>query len=328
MNDRSDETFDPRIADWLEDGPDRAPEVVLQALAATLPSMSQRPSWRSDWRFPVMLRFASAAVVAGVVAIAAIAAFSRPPVGPGNPTAPIAQSPATTAPVTPTASPAEPTASPVPVPSPSATTMTYRALSTSDLRRRLPAGGYLVEQPFAAPFTVTLPGEWRFTALEENHVEFAHTGQGYPSDIGWLSILILDAVYPDPCDTEGGSLPIGSAVDDLVEGLTSMAHFEAELIREVSVNGLKGKAFVLGNSIDPIARGCSGGPMLWVGTYRQNGSPTNVGTTGGKFEHMWVLDVHGTAVLVIVGGNLGPSNLSTADLLVATLEFGEPLTGD
>ena len=42
--------FDPRIAEWLEDDPDHAPEQVLETVLAALPSIPQRrasrlPKW-------------------------------------------------------------------------------------------------------------------------------------------------------------------------------------------------------------------------------------------------------------------------------------------
>ena len=44
MNDMNhlDPAFDPRIADWLEADPDRAPREVLDTVLAALPSIPQR----------------------------------------------------------------------------------------------------------------------------------------------------------------------------------------------------------------------------------------------------------------------------------------------
>jgi hypothetical protein len=68
---RSDNAlFEPRIADWLEDGPNAAPEDALSVVLADLPSVNQRHTWTS----PTMLAaVATAAVVAVVVVGLAVA---------------------------------------------------------------------------------------------------------------------------------------------------------------------------------------------------------------------------------------------------------------
>src|SRR4051812_30641749 len=77
MNNGSDELFDPRIAEWLEDGPDRAPSLVLATLDNALPSIPQRHSWRVFWRSPSMslpklIGIAAAAALVVVVGLGAI----------------------------------------------------------------------------------------------------------------------------------------------------------------------------------------------------------------------------------------------------------------
>jgi len=64
-----DPLFDPRISDWLEADPDRAPEVVLETVTAAFPSIPQRHAWRAPWRFPTMPMPARAA---GLVALGAL----------------------------------------------------------------------------------------------------------------------------------------------------------------------------------------------------------------------------------------------------------------
>src|SRR5436305_3007823 len=76
-----DETFDPRIAEWLEDGPDRAPSLVLATLDNALPSIPQRHSWRVFWRSPSMslpklIGIAAAAALVVVVGLGAIGLFT------------------------------------------------------------------------------------------------------------------------------------------------------------------------------------------------------------------------------------------------------------
>ena len=42
MNDQDRAAFDPRIADWLEDDPNEAPDQALQIVLAAFPSVKQR----------------------------------------------------------------------------------------------------------------------------------------------------------------------------------------------------------------------------------------------------------------------------------------------
>ena len=79
--DHLDPEFDPRIADWLEADPDRAPRESLDTVLAALPSISQRRALRVPWRFPEMFTPPRAAVAAilGVLLIGGAALFLQPP---------------------------------------------------------------------------------------------------------------------------------------------------------------------------------------------------------------------------------------------------------
>ena len=73
--------FDPRIADWLEADPDRAPRETLETVLAAMPSIAQRRAHRAPWRFPEMFTPPRAAVAAilGVLFIGgAILLLQRP----------------------------------------------------------------------------------------------------------------------------------------------------------------------------------------------------------------------------------------------------------
>jgi hypothetical protein len=61
--------FDQRIADWLEDDPDDAPDIVLSTVLAAFPSIPQRRATRAPWRPTSMNRFLLAVGAASVVAV-------------------------------------------------------------------------------------------------------------------------------------------------------------------------------------------------------------------------------------------------------------------
>ena len=89
MNQHADPAFDPRIAEWLEDVPSRAPAQVLETVLAAFPSIPQRRSVLPGTRLPVS-RFAllAAAIVAlAVLGIAAVAGslLNRSPLPSGPP---------------------------------------------------------------------------------------------------------------------------------------------------------------------------------------------------------------------------------------------------
>jgi hypothetical protein len=61
--------FDPRVADWLEDDPDRAPDHVLETILAAVPSIPQRRASRVPWRFVTMNRFAQLGAAAAIAIV-------------------------------------------------------------------------------------------------------------------------------------------------------------------------------------------------------------------------------------------------------------------
>ena len=67
-----DPLFDPRLADWLEEDPNTAPEQALDVVLASFPSINQRRAMRVPWRNRSMsstlrLGLAAAVVVAATV---------------------------------------------------------------------------------------------------------------------------------------------------------------------------------------------------------------------------------------------------------------------
>ena len=86
-------TFDPRIADWLEDDPNTAPDQALDIVLAAFPSIRQRHASRLPWRTRPMNALARMAVAAVVIALAiggAVYVLAPPNGGVGGPPAPTA----------------------------------------------------------------------------------------------------------------------------------------------------------------------------------------------------------------------------------------------
>ena len=277
---RLDPGFDPRIADWLEADPDRAPREVLDTVLAALPSVPQRRALRVPWRFPEMLinRLAVTAVAIVIVIAGGAFAWSRLPGDGGVGTGPQP----TQSPPTPLSSPSPSRTAP-PSPSPSVITSAYVGTTLSP-------GTYKIDA-FAAPFRVTLPGGWTVGDVTHHNVVFH-------SDSGFVTLVILDKVYRDPCHTETRPKAIGPRVDDLVTALTAMKGFRVTGVKDVTVGGAVGKSFTLENSIDLRADQCSRNDVLWIGTDENDGKDVPVLETAGSADLLWAVDAGGTTVLI------------------------------
>jgi hypothetical protein len=96
--------FDQRIADWLEDDPDHAPEPVLSTVLAAFPSIPQRRAWRVPWRTRPMTTMTSRLLAGAALAVVLVggAIILRTAGGPGvgasapppSPSVPLASPPA------------------------------------------------------------------------------------------------------------------------------------------------------------------------------------------------------------------------------------------
>jgi hypothetical protein len=179
-----DPAFDPRIADWLEADPDRAPHEVLDTVLAAMPAIPQRHVYRVPWRFPRMsVPVRTAVLIAlGLLVIAGAMAIG----GVGGRSAPIPS--------------VRPSAATVPT---AATTVTLPALDATFIS---PWHGYHIKYPSAwrvnpainawAPNTGTLWGdpaldEIKGSSLGSDHtdVRFVGTQQKYApgqTEADWL----------------------------------------------------------------------------------------------------------------------------------------------
>ena len=181
-----------------------------------------------------------------------------------------------------------PSPSPTPGPTPSPTPLT--SLTTSDVGRTLRPGTYIVDR-YAAPFRITLPAGWTLIDLTRNNVTWRSSSNGF------LTLVVVNAVYADPCHTESGPTPIGTSVDDLIGAFTSMTGFQVKDVSDVSIGGADGKAFSLSNSIDPNADGCSNPDVLAIG---KDGSDADILFGGSEAESLWA--VNDAEKIVLIGG--------------------------
>lgn len=199
-----------------------------------------------------------------------------------------------------TASPPAPAAS-IAAP-PSATSI---VLGSADIGRQLSAGAYQVGDPFAAPFTITLPDGMELGSLVEGDVSFKHESD-------WVIVEVFENLFADPCHADGPvDPPIRPTVDAIVTGLSQMVGFKVGKVSDVVLGRHSGKSFELTNTVDTSTAGCSRGLMLPLWTYRGG---IEASTNGGLREQLWVIDVDGIAVIVARGG-------PGIDPVAASIEF-------
>ena len=154
MTRREEQLFDPRVAEWLEDDPNTAPDQALDVVLAAFPSIKQRHAARVPWRYPDMTTPVRVGLTAAAVVVAAVGGIWA--LGPrfdtsvGNPAGPWESGP------TPSGE-TRPTGSPVASEPGRPTTTTFK----SQLY------GYTVDHPVA--FTATAATEpWQVGALIGN----------------------------------------------------------------------------------------------------------------------------------------------------------------
>jgi hypothetical protein len=292
---RLDPGFDPRIADWLESDPDQAPREILDTVLAAMPSIPQRrPIWLPR-RFPELLTPTRAAVAAvlGVLLVGGVLLiYQRPSPDDVGGAAP-SPSPSVSAPPT----------APTPSPTASSTPTLVPGITAGYVGITLRPDTYRVAY-FAAPFTVTFPTGWVVGEVTPNNVVF-HNGNAF------LTLVVMNKVYRDPCHTEKAPTAIGPGVDDLVGALLAMKGFQTSDIKDVTVGGAAGKSFTLSNSIDLRAAHCSRSDVLVIGTNDNNGVDVPVLETADGADALWVVDASGTTVLMG-----GPQEL------IDTISFG------
>ncbi len=197
----------------------------------------------------------------------------------------------------------EPTTTPTATPEP----VSLQMLGEADLHRLLGAKTYHVADPFAAPFTITIPASQAWSLeTEEGHlgsfrfhsdVQF-RAGQGLNFRGAFVIVDAVENVFADPCHIDGGPMdpPPSPTVDGFVEALTHMLNITAGPVVDIRVGNYGGKAFVLTYAGDEDPAGCTGeGLHFWTFL---DGGPSRIVFGSGFIEQIRVIDVGGTIVVI------------------------------
>jgi hypothetical protein len=279
---RLDPGFDPRIADWLESDPDRAPSEVVDTILAALPSVPQRRPFSVPWRLPNMFTNRVALAAIAIILVVAGGGYAWSRFGGTGDVGGIMPSTASPTPVT-TPTPT-PTASPSPSPTPVPT------LTASYVGTTLNAGTYRVDG-FAVPFKLTLPASWIAQEFTRNNLVLR-------SENDFLTLVVMDAVYRDPCHLRTAASPLAPGVDALITAFGSMAGFRISDVKDRAIGGADGKAFTLSNSYHPSSDGCSDPNVLTIGTYDKDGSEARQIIGANEADSLYAVDVAGKTILI------------------------------
>ena len=191
-------------------------------------------------------------------------------------------------------------------------------LLSGDVGRSLTAGIYR-PRGFAVELAITLPpGGWKMTSLSLGGVGFESPAVLNSN----VALFVIDGVYPDPCHPQPEPEPINPGADGVVAALSGLRDFAVTEVADVTVGGLRGKAFRFGNSIDTAAAGCAANPLPFA-TVDQDGEGTivDVEMFGGETDRFWALDSGGTTIVIAVTD--APAIVADAQPVIDTLIFGD-----
>jgi hypothetical protein len=218
--------------------------------------------------------------------------------------------------------------SPLPSPSPAATglpTPSRAAAADLDVGVAIVGGTYTLSVGKSTPafrFDVTLPAGWVPQKLAESEVAFAGAARPPYSFIGFYTLM---RIYKDPCHPEvgyqGDYLGHSNALDAVAE-IRSLEDFEATTPTTVMVGGYEARTFVLSNTIDTDAAGCTAGGLLPL--FATDDAPDRTtepqdlefspATNGGTTQHIWVVN-RDLWPLLIVGETDETSSESQLEIL-------------
>jgi hypothetical protein len=270
-----DRTLERAARSWIEAGPSRAPDQVVEHALHLIATTPQERDLRVPRRItmPTIARVAAAAVVGVLLVGGALFMFGRPDDSVGVP-------PPTQA--------AQPSRAPSAPPSPTATAAPVRPLPSSG---QLSAGRYVMgmaDAPVDVEFTIG--NGWTSGGWYVN------------TNAGSISFWTVPNVYTDACDV--ATLPdekIGPTFDDLVTALDDQMNTDMSTPVDVVVGGHPGVRIELSPS-DGARDMCE---VLYFWTY-PDGEPGRAidlnesdSEYGSKVQPVWILDIDGERVVIV-----------------------------
>lgn len=267
------------VEEWLDDGPTRMPDRVLDAVMAEIPLTGQRRSLRSAWRRTAArpLLAVAASAVATVLTIAALSVVGAP-----HPTSePAAPSPTTSLPPDSGLSPAP------------------AWIGTDALR---PDVTYYFQLPVRVSFRA--PTGWMYVDTSKEQSVIANVT--LTASVNWTRV---SNVYADPCHWLSSALdpPVGPTVDDLVAALERLRNVQVSAPAQTTIGGLPATTLTLVPTVS--AASCDQGQILYWSLARGNEFDLTGSVTAA------IVEVHGVRLVVLTWtSSPSPDARTTADL--------------
>lgn len=182
--------------------------------------------------------------------------------------------------------------------------------------REMPAGDYLIEEPFPVRIRITVPEGWQSFGVTDGLASICSNDCELPERAG-LAFWVVDNTFTDPCDIGGlADPPIGSSVDDLVDALTSLPRHGATAPRTDAVGGRA--ATYLELTANAELGDCPlDGFRAWSADGEVRESPP------GDRDRLWILEVDGTRLMVDIAfpPDADPRDVAELEAVVDSIRF-------
>jgi len=290
---------------WFSDGPDQAPDRIVNVVTDRIERQSQRPAWRLHWRPSPVNAYAKIAVAAAAVLIVAVLGYNLLPAGPTGVGAPA------------------PSASPTPTAAPTGTPVSSGPVALPD--GALAGGRYRVQPfaPSALAVTADIPAAW--IGFPDNAAVTS------PNDSGILiSFMTTNGLFRDPCnwDVDGtktahtGDVAVGPTVDDLVAALKANGSYPSSAAGPVTFGRFAGQELTLQLPGENVIRSCDRRAGETTGDYFV--FPDGYYAQGPNNRwHLYIVDVDGTRVITMISIAEGTpeADVTAAEAIVASFAF-------
>lgn len=181
----------------------------------------------------------------------------------------------------------------------------------------LPAGPYLVDDPFPLRIGLDVPDGW-ISWVCRSYVHDFTAANELPGGSGWGLILYVQGgradVYRDPCARELPDTPTGSSVDDFVDALAQLPGYQVIGPSDATLDGRDGKAITL-VAPDFSYTDCGSGPVDSTNNAGRSGHAIFIDSHGsftlrpGERVQLQVFDVDGVRLLLVIDDYPGTSAL-------------------
>lgn len=197
--------------------------------------------------------------------------------------------------------------------------------STPDVRstllfwtgRQLPAGEYVIDEPFPVRARITVPDGWEVFTVSDGVASICNEDCELPRRAG-MAIWVVENVFTDGCDAASvADPPIGGSVEDLVAALGALPRHTATLPQPASVGGLPATYLELSADADPGDCALAGYRAWTAGGDDVRQSPP------GDRDRLWILEVDGVRVMVNIAFPPDTTDEELAELsgVVGSLRF-------